>query len=57
MTEFTRKDRELINHVKQFGGKSESEAIAYLDRYCGNWQGTPLPKAKRLKPLGSGETE
>lgn len=57
MTKLTRKDRELINHVKEFGRKSEEEAIAYLDQYCGNWRGTPLPKARRVKSLGSGEVE
>lgn len=57
MTEFTRKDRSLINHVKLHGGKSEDEAIAYLNRYCGDWKGTPLPRAKRIKSLGTGEVE
>lgn len=54
---FTKSDKQLIEHVKQFGGKTEEEAIAYLDRYCGHWQGTPIPKARRLKLLGSGEME
>ena len=52
---FTKADRKLIDHVKRFGGKTEEEAIIYLDRYCGNWLGTPIPKARRLKQLGSGE--
>lgn len=57
MIEYTRKDKALIKHVKLHGRKSEEEAIAYLDRHCGDWKGTPLPKARRLKSLGTGEAE
>ncbi|SIO94814.1 MULTISPECIES: hypothetical protein [Vibrio] len=49
MTDFTRQDKQLIKHVMQFGGKSKEAAIEYLNHYCGNWQGTPLPKAKRIQ--------
>ncbi|WP_064669046.1 hypothetical protein [Vibrio nigripulchritudo] len=57
MKAFTRNDRKLINHVKQHSGKDDTQAIAYLDRYCGNWRGAPLPKARRAKSLGMAKVE
>ncbi|MGR5271332.1 hypothetical protein ACPV4S_05840 [Vibrio alginolyticus] len=57
MNGFTRQDKALIKHVRTHSRKTEQEAIAYLDRHCGDWRGTPLPKAKRIKSLGTGEVE
>jgi hypothetical protein len=57
MIELTRKDKALVNHVKQFGRKTEAEAIAFCDQHCGDWRGTPLPKAKRIKSISSGDKE
>jgi len=53
----TRNDKALIKHVMLHGRKSESEAIAYLDRYCGNWRGTPKPKARRIKSISTPEPQ
>ncbi len=57
MSNLNRKAKDLIKHVRTHGSKTEEEAIAYLDRYCGDWRNTPLPRAKRIKSLGTGEVE
>lgn len=57
MSVLTRQDKALIKHVMQHSPKNEAQAIAYLDKHCGNWRGTPVPKARRLKLLGTGDME
>lgn len=57
MSNLNRKAKELIKHVRTHGSKTEEEAIAYLDQHCGDWRNTPLPRAKRIKSLGTGAVE
>jgi hypothetical protein len=57
MATLSRNDKELIRHVMWFGKKTEQEAIEFCDQHCGDWRGTPLPKAKRLKSIASSEKE